>query len=36
MPWAYVISDIKDEEAGRTFYQKKCKKQRKKSLELKK
>ena len=36
MPWAYVISDIKGEEAFRTFYQKKCKKQIKKSLELKK
>ena len=36
VPWTYVISDLKSEEIVGTFYKKNCKKQIKKSLELKK
>ena len=36
IPWTYVISDHKEEEIVGTFYEKKCKKQIKKGLELKK
>ena len=35
-PWKYVISDLKGEEIVETFYENNCKKQTKKSLELKK
>ena len=33
--WTYVISDLKGEEIGGTFYEKELQKQIKKSLELK-
>ena len=36
VPWAYVISDLKDKELLGRFTKKNCKKQIKKSLELKK
>ena len=36
IPWTYVISDHKEEEIVGIFYEKKCKKQIKKGLELKK
>ena len=36
VPWTYVINDLNGEEITGTFYQKNCKKQTKKNLELKK
>ena len=36
VPWTYVISDLKEDKIVGTFYEKSCKKQIKKSLELKK
>ena len=36
MPWAFVISDIKGEEAVRTFYQKKMQKANKKEFRVEK
>ena len=36
VPWTYVISDLKEDKIVGTFYEKSCKKQIKKSLQLKK
>ena len=36
VPWTYVIIDLKEDKIVGTFYEKSCKKQIKKSLELKK
>ena len=36
VPWTFVISDLNDQEITGTFQEKNCKKQMKKSLELRK
>ena len=36
LSWTYVVTDLKGEEIVATFYEKKCKKQVKKSLKLRK